>query len=115
MRKVENNFMLLMIPIELNLYYKTYAGLRWVLKGFTRPAMQTFYLHSWAFYTSYFIQLSFILLFTWSIFVSTFRVMATLSLAICIPFWIILTLYMNWLDKQNFAMNFIRKDAIEQK
>ena len=51
--RVEDNFILLMIPIICVLYYKTYAGLRWVFKNFRRPALQTYYRWSWAFYTSY--------------------------------------------------------------
>lgn len=109
--------MLIMSPIILNLYFKTYTGVRWIFKGkgFTRTALQTYYLNSWVFYTCYFVQAIFILCFTWKVFNDHIRIIATISIAICFPFWFILSYYMNWIDQQNFALNFIRKKAIQER
>ena len=51
--KVENHFVALMFPVVCFLFWKTYYGVRWILKRFKRTALQTYYLSSWAFYTSY--------------------------------------------------------------
>ena len=99
--QVENYYVLITLPINFFLFYKAYVGIRWVLRRCIRPAMQTYYLASWTFYTAYVVQTSFILFFTWDVFNDEFRVMILLSVLICFPLWVLLTLYMKYLDDQN--------------
>ena len=89
-----------MLPITLFLFYKTAMGIRWVIRRFKRPHMQTYYHVSWAFYSAYAAQASFALLYTWHVFNDEFRVLTTISICLCVPLWLILALYMSFLDKQ---------------
>ena len=57
-----------MIPIVAMLFYKTGTGVRWIKRRFQRPAMQTFYQVSWAWYSAYAVQGSFLLCFTYNVF-----------------------------------------------
>ena len=115
MKSIEDNYVLLMFPIVIFLFVKTGYGIRWIYKGFTRTALQTFFLCSWSFYTSYAIQVSYILMMSWDTFNNDFRGLSMTSIIMCFPLFVLLNLYMRHMDRQNFAMNMIRKEASEKK
>lgn len=45
----------------------------------------------------------------------TFRWIAMVSLLTCFPLWGLLFLYMRYRDNENYEMNAIRKEAIDEK
>jgi len=47
---------------------KVLRGIQWVRRKYKRPAMQTFYLVSFAYYASFVVQTSFLTIFTWNTF-----------------------------------------------
>ena len=104
-KKIQNNFVWIMTFSSALLIYKIFVGVRWVLKKFSRPAMQTYYMVSFAFYPAFFVQATFILSFTWDVFNSTYRGLMSYSIALCIPLQVILTLQMNFMDRQHRALN----------
>ena len=106
---VENNYVRLMIPVIVVLYYKTYKGLLWIRRRFTRAAMQTYYMMSIAFYASYFAQGTFLMLFTWNVYRWNFKSLLMFNLCVIPPLWIIVVLNMRFLDRQAFALNTIRR------
>ena len=104
-----------MFFVILSLFVKTYYGMRWIVKRFKRPALQTFYMASWAFYTSFCAQSLFIIFFTWDVFNNAYRALTLTSMFLCFPFFAILTGYMQYVDKQNYSLNLIRKVHSEAK
>lgn len=115
MAKVENHYVALMFPLVVFAFWKTGYGIRWVLKRFKRTALQTYYLQSWAFYTSYFAQQAFLLIWTWDIFNDQFRILTLICMFACFPLHIVLTIYMKYVDMQNRRRNDQSKDLSVKK
>ena len=106
---VENNYVLLLMPNLIILFIKTRFGLRWIFKGFTRTAYQSYYLISWSFYTSFFIQLSMILFYSINVFATSINSVQIFSLVSCFPVFIMMHIYMNFLDRENYRRNTFKK------
>ena len=100
-----------MTPILGLLIYKTWTGVKWILRKFARPAMQTFYQVSWAWYTAYAIQGSFLLNFTWDIFNDEIRGLTLYTILVTVPLWLWLMFAVRWEDRQARSMNSVRKTA----
>ena len=107
---IETFFLIITFPLAVMLVYKTYYGLRWVKLKFTRPALQSYFQISWAFYTAFFIQTFYIMIFTWPIFSNTNRALLTMQIACCPPFFILMQLHMIYEDKKSLQMNIFRRD-----
>ena len=96
---IEMDYILIMLPIQLFLICKTVYGIRWIVKGYKRPALQSYYLQSWAFYTSYFTQETFLLMFSWDVFSQFYRVCSLIMIIACFPLHILLMTYMGHMDR----------------
>ena len=103
------------LPLSVFLLFKIEKGVRWIRSGFTRPAYSSYYMYSWAFYTAFFVQMSFISAFAWKIFNDSFRAIITFQLAICIPFWVLMFFHMRYEDKKSRELNTLRKELREEK
>ena len=104
-----------MTPVLTILVYKAIKGFQMVKRGFARPAMQTYYLVSWAFYSAYVVQASFLLIFTWDVFNEMYRSLSLFNILIAFPLWGILAFYMQWLDRQSVVLNTKRIRKIERR
>jgi len=105
MNKVENHYVALMLPVVAFLFCKTAYGIRWVIKRFKRTALQTYYLQSWSFYTSYVAQQTFLLFWTWNIFNDTFRILSLICIILSFPLFTLLKMYMSHVDTMNLSRN----------
>jgi len=73
--------------------------------------MQTYYMLSLSYYFAFMMQGGFLLLFTYKIFNDTIVGVFIYSISICLPAAILLTIYMKWLDRQQYALNNLRVRA----
>ena len=73
LQRVESNVVLILIPNICVLFFKLLYGTRWLKRGRTRPAFQTYYMVSWSFYTSFFVQEIMIIIFSWNVFILEIR------------------------------------------
>ena len=115
MNDVENHYVALMLPNIVILFFKTSAGIRWIFKKFSRPSYQTYYLLSWSFYTSFFVQETFILMASWNVFNDEIRNGSLFAVFASLVLFIFLRLHMKHIDNQNFEINKIRKQAKQAK
>ena len=53
LKELELHFVLIMLPLTIFLIVKMLYGLRWIRAGYTRPTLSTYFMYSWAFYTSF--------------------------------------------------------------
>lgn len=59
-------------------------------------------------------QGGFLLFFTYSIFVDKILYVFIYSISVCLPAAILLTIYMKWLDRQQYALNSARVRARDE-
>mmetsp|Transcript_22666 Transcript_22666/g.28032 ORF Transcript_22666/g.28032 Transcript_22666/m.28032 type:complete len:136 (+) Transcript_22666:157-564(+) len=80
---VELNVVLIMMPNICVLFLKTFYGLRWIRRGYTRPAFQSYYMWSWSFYTSFVVQEIMIIIFSWNVFAYIIRYSQLIAVCMC--------------------------------
>ena len=115
LQQVESNVVLILIPNICVLFLKLYYGSRWLKRSRTRPAFQTYYMVSWSFYTSFFVQEIMIIIFSWNVFIYEIRYAQLVSLLSCIIMFNLMRINMSFMDKQNQGINLIRKEAAETR
>ena len=114
----ERRVVWLLLPNIIINYFKAYLGVRWMSQKFGRPQFQSYYTLSCSFYCSYVLQGSYLIIFdviannVFSIWVDSIQIFLV---ACCLPWGIVLRLNMVFLDRQNFAMNIIRKEALKRR
>ena len=99
------------MPNVIIFFIKTWYGIRWIRLDYKRSAYQTYYMTSQSFYTSFTVQEILIIAFSWNVFVYWIRYVQICVVALCFLFFFVMRINMKFLDKQNFAINLIRRDA----
>ena len=113
--EVETYTTLLLLPNIFVLFWKTFYGFRWIRLDYKRSAYQTYYMTSQSFYTSFTVQEVIIISFSWHVFIYWIRYVQLFIVVCCFFFFFIMRVNMHFLDKQNFAINLIRRDAANVK
>lgn len=106
---------LLLLPNFIVLFFKTYYGIRWIRLDYKRSAYQTYYMTSQSFYSSFVVQDSMIIWFSWSVFNLEIRYLQIWTVCCCFIVCFFMRMNMKFLDQQNFAINLIRRDAAQAK
>lgn len=107
--EIERHFVYIMLPNLIVLHFKTYAGLRWIKSGYSRPTYQSYYTLSISMYCSFSVQETLLIISTWNVFTTFINGSQVFLTIASIPAAIILTLNMRFLDRQNLSVNLIKK------
>lgn len=115
MSEVETDVVLLLLPNIIMVFIKTLYGVRWLRLDYKRSAYQTYYMTSQSFYTSFVVQETMIIYFSWNVFNVYFRYLQIWSVVACFGVYFFMRMQMKFLDKQNKAINVIRRDAAKKR
>jgi len=109
--QIETYIVLLLFPHFCVLFYKTYYGIRWMRLNFKRSAFQSYYLTSLSFYISFTVQEIIIIVYSWKLFRPYINWLEFYTICVFLILSVLLRMNMTFLDRQNFAINLIRRDA----
>ena len=103
--------MFVTLPLFICLAVKIYFGIRWC-KLMTLPALCSFYLISWTFYTSFVLTESLILIVAWHTFTDLYITIVIIAGVLCFMAWFFLYYHVTYEDQVNRTMNDYRKQAM---
>ena len=109
MHFIIRNYLFVNLPIGLCLAFKIYFGIRWFKKGMTYPALSTFYLMSWTFYTSYVLAESLIIFVGFDSFTNLYITWTVSTMVVCLLAWIMLYFHVRQSEVNNRKMNEYRR------
>jgi hypothetical protein len=114
--KIERSYCLITAPVVLCLIVKAYTGHAWMFrKDRNRSSLQTYYVTSWSFYSSFCIMQAFLLWATRH-YISNLLLFGSLGLILaCWLSWIILFFHMRFKDNQHYLMTSIRRETAQSK
>ena len=79
------------------------------------PALTSFYLISWTFYTSFILAESLIIFAGFDSFTNLYITYVVIQDVLCVLCWLVLYFYVRQSEKNNCTMNEYRKEAIKKK
>ena len=98
-------------PLTICLIVKIYFGVRWIKMKMSLPALCSYYVISWTFYTSYVLTESLIIMVGWHAFTNEYIACVISTIIVCFIAWFILYYFVKDGERNKRTMNEYRKQA----